>query len=65
MASSPQKKANNFFDVGKYSEKNNKMYGFLFKRGFVLIFSEAGKSVTPILEIKRRDGKHHLKVVSN
>ena len=47
MAPSPQKKAQKFFDVGKDSEKNNNMYGFLCKRGFELLFAEAGKSVTP------------------
>ena len=41
------KKEKKFFDVGKDSEKNNNMYGFLFKWGFALIFAEAGKSVTP------------------
>ena len=46
MAPSPRKKAKKFFDVSKDSENNNSMYGFLCKRGFALLFAEAGKSVT-------------------
>ena len=41
------KKAKKFFYIGEDSENNNNMYGFLCKRGFELLFAEAGKSVTP------------------
>ena len=49
MDPSPRKKAKKFFDISKDSEKNNNMYGFLCKRGFTLLFEEAGKSVTPLV----------------